>query len=188
MGLFDYLNKLNNQFFDGLKQNAIDKALSKSSNTNKEIVSKGSSTDLLQRMKELKEQGIAKDLAEAKQIIELEQLNSGIINLNVSKKDIENDAILYGLSPEEQKEFKKEKEANKKKLDINLSYEEVVQILGYVSKKEVSVSRGKKITKLYFYEYKNRIGNIAYEFEVTLKEGKVYGWKDLSTISTGKGI
>jgi hypothetical protein len=36
--------------------------------------------------------------------------------------------------------------------------------------------------KLYYGKKENRLGNDSYEFEITLKEGLVIGWKDLSNV------
>jgi hypothetical protein len=147
------LNDYNNKFFNGLKENAINNAISKS-----------------KPPKKLKMKGMDK--------------LSEIANLQRELKDIIEE---YDITPEEKKQYEIEKNEKKGKIDLNLTYEEVVNIFGKESKKDVSVSRGKKIIKLYFYEYKNRLGNTSYEFEVTLKDDKVYGWKDLLNVSTGKG-
>lgn len=110
-----------------------------------------------------------------------------IHELNLAQKELEEMISELEITPEEKKRFAILKSEMKAKIDLNLTYDEVVDIFGKESKKDISVSRGKKIIKLYFFEYENRLGNTSYEFEVTLKDDKVYGWKDLLNVSTGKG-
>lgn len=73
-------------------------------------------------------------------------------------------------------------------LMLGMSYEAVIEIKGYPSKKVENATNGHLTMKLYFGEFKNRLKNKSYKFEVTLTDGKVVGWKDLNTISTGKGV
>ncbi len=46
---------------------------------------------------------------------------------------------------------------------------------------------GKIRTKYYYVKSVNRLGNDAYDFEVTLEEGKVTGWKDRRNKGTKEG-
>ncbi len=41
-----------------------------------------------------------------------------------------------------------------------------------------NATNGKIKTKYYYEKSLNRLGNDAYDFEVTLEDGKVIGWKD----------
>ena len=41
-----------------------------------------------------------------------------------------------------------------------------------------NATNGKVKTKYYYEKSINRLGNDAYDFEVTLEDGKVTGWKD----------
>jgi hypothetical protein len=41
-----------------------------------------------------------------------------------------------------------------------------------------NATNGKIKTKYYYGKSTNRLGNVAYDFEVTLDDGKVTGWKD----------
>ena len=38
--------------------------------------------------------------------------------------------------------------------------------------------------QLYFEKHKNRLGNDAYDFEITLEAGKVIGWKNRANVAT----
>lgn len=51
-------------------------------------------------------------------------------------------------------------------------------------KKTTNLIRGEEVIKLYYGEKENRLGNQSFEFEITLKEGKIFGWKDLRNIGT----
>jgi hypothetical protein len=60
----------------------------------------------------------------------------------------------------------------------------LVESHGDWSNKSESFSNGKLKVK-YFYDYsKNRLGNAAYDFEVSTEDGIVVGWKDRRTRGT----
>ena len=62
-----------------------------------------------------------------------------------------------------------------------MDFDAVYEIKGRPSKEIENATNSKLTTKLYFGEYINRLKNKSYKFEVTLQEGKVVGWKDLTT-------
>jgi hypothetical protein len=65
-------------------------------------------------------------------------------------------------------------------LAVGMNYDHVVIWWGSEEDKKVSEAINKKeITKLYFGESKNRLGNEKFSYEVTLENGKVVGWTDL---------
>jgi hypothetical protein len=72
----------------------------------------------------------------------------------------------------------------KENIKLGLNISEIKKIGPGIDKKVTNVSRGKEITKLYFGKFVNRLGNDSFEFEVTLKEGKVTGWKDGTDVGT----
>ena len=70
------------------------------------------------------------------------------------------------------------------KLEIGISRKELRQLKGMEEHTVLNNSGGKEIAKLYYGKKKNRLGNDSYDFEVTLKDGKVTGWKDLTNVGT----
>lgn len=65
-------------------------------------------------------------------------------------------------------------------LAVGMNYDHVVIWWGSEEDKKISEAINKKeITKLYFGESKNRLGNEKFSYEVTLENGKVVGWTDL---------
>jgi hypothetical protein len=65
-------------------------------------------------------------------------------------------------------------------LAVGMNYNQVVLWWGSEESKKISEAVNKKeITKLYFGESKNRLGNEKFSYEVTLENGKVVGWVDL---------
>jgi hypothetical protein len=65
-------------------------------------------------------------------------------------------------------------------MDINHVYE----IKGKHDLKVDNVINKVEQTILYFDKHKNRLGNDAYDFEITLESGKVVGWKNRANIAT----
>jgi len=72
----------------------------------------------------------------------------------------------------------------RKELFVGMTYEMLKEIKSSHDKKTSNVSNGKETIKLYYGKKKNRLGNDSYEFEVTLQDGKVTGWKDLTNVGT----
>ena len=67
-----------------------------------------------------------------------------------------------------------------RELAIGMNYEHLKIWWGGKEDKKITEAINKKeITKLYFGESKNRLGNEKFEFEVTLENGEVIGWVDL---------
>lgn len=152
MGLFDFLIKLNNSFFDGLKKGAIDNAVKNSKKT------ETPKSPVIERMSEL----------------------------NKLAKELEDDLDYYGLSPEEERFLENQHKENMNnlisKLFVGMKYDELNEIKPPHDKKVSNVTNGKETLKLYYGKKENRLGNDSYEFEITLKEGLVIGWKDLSNV------
>ena len=72
----------------------------------------------------------------------------------------------------------------KKEVWEGMSTDMLVESQGKWSDKSESFSNGKSKVK-YFYDYsKNRLGNDAYDFEVSTEDGIVVGWKDRRTRGT----
>jgi hypothetical protein len=65
-------------------------------------------------------------------------------------------------------------------LDINHVYE----VKGKHDLKVDNVINKVEQTILYFEKHKNRLGNDAYDFEITLEFGKVVGWKNRANVAT----
>lgn len=154
MGLFSFLKSVNDAVFDGMKENTIKKV--------QKQAAKQSKNDPAAKLRRKLER-------ERKQ---MEGLTKRTKKTSLSKK--------------EEKELYIKKYGDdfanailNKKLLIGMNYEMVKKIKGKEKKKVENVSRGKEITKLYYDAYKNRQKNISYKFEITLKEGKVNGWKEL---------
>jgi hypothetical protein len=166
MGLFDFLKRKNNSFFDGLKDNAVENALQNSKSTSKP--------------KALED--LEKSIKEDNDFID--NLIDGIVSKN---SDISEDELLK-LQKERNKNLVEkygEDIGNKlfrKEFFIGMSYEMLVEVKPKHDKKVSNITNGKETIKLYYGIKKNRLGNDSYNFEVTLKEGLVVGWKDLSTI------
>jgi hypothetical protein len=72
----------------------------------------------------------------------------------------------------------------KKEVWEGMSTDMLEESQGEWSDKSESFSNGKLKVK-YFYDYsKNRLGNAAYDFEVSTEDGIVVGWKDRRTRGT----
>lgn len=65
-------------------------------------------------------------------------------------------------------------------MDINHVYE----VKGKHDLKVDNVINKVEQTILYFDKHKNRLGNDAYDFEITLESGKVVGWKNRANVAT----
>ncbi len=65
-------------------------------------------------------------------------------------------------------------------MDINHVYE----VKGKYDLKVDNVINKVEQTILYFDKHKNRLGNDAYDFEITLESGKVIGWKNRANVAT----
>lgn len=81
-----------------------------------------------------------------------------------------------------------DKKSNQQKstiqVKVGMSLSQVRKTQGMYDKSVENMSRGKKIVKVYYGEKKNRLGNKSYSYEITLKDDKVTGWKDLTNVGT----
>lgn len=167
MGLFSFLQNISDSFFESLKQNALDDQLKKVKHPPK--------TKVVTQMEKLnKEQNELDDL---------------ISKYSTPRKKI---------SKEEKKEKENEKRNQliskygkeigtklfKKQFFVDMSYEMLKEIKPRHDKKTSNVSNGKETIKLYYGKKKNRLGNDSFKLEVTLKDNKVVGWKDLTNVGT----
>ena len=100
---------------------------------------------------------------------------SDILNNIQKEKDYLNSLLDKYDKPNSNKELK---------LEIGITRKELRQLKGMEQHTVLNSSRGKEISKLYYGKKKNRLGNDSYEFEVTLQDGKVTGWKDLTNVGT----
>ena len=100
---------------------------------------------------------------------------SDILNNIQKEKDYLNSLLDKYDKPNSNKELK---------LEIGITRKELRQLKGMEQHTVLNSSRGKEIAKLYYGKKKNRLGNDSYEFEVTLQDGKVTGWKDLTNVGT----
>jgi len=100
---------------------------------------------------------------------------SDILNNIQKEKDYLNSLLDKYDKPNSNKELK---------LEIGISRKELRQLKGMEEHTVLNNSGGKEIAKLYYGKKKNRLGNDSYEFEVTLQDGKVTGWKDLTNVGT----
>lgn len=164
MGIFDFLIKLNNSFFEGLKENALKNATKAAK---KDIPSKGKS-------KPSKKTG--------------SQLVSRMSELDKAAKELEQMLNDYDLSPEDELMLENKRKENMtnliNRLFVGMTYEELIKTQPNHDKKKSNVTNGKETIKLFYGQKENRLGNDSYEFEITLKEGLVVGWKDLSNVGT----
>ena len=72
----------------------------------------------------------------------------------------------------------------KKQFFAGMTLEMLKEIKSRHDKKTSNVTNGKETVKLYYGKKKNRLGNDSFKLEVTLKDGKVTGWKDLTSVGT----
>ncbi len=156
MGFFDRLKQKSDNFFDALQQNAIDKALADAKERN--IQSEELKSDWQKQMDaiELENKKIAEKLANY----------SGPKGKCDPKTPYVN---VVSRTPEER--FKRIKLG----MDVN---ELRATMVGNPKNIVENATNGKIKTKYYYEKSTNRLGNDAYDFEVTLENGKVTGWKD----------
>jgi hypothetical protein len=159
MGFFDKLKQKSDNFFDGLQQNAIDKALAAAKEKNKQPeVSKPYGTDTDDIMERIEEGNrmIAEKMASY---------------VGPKRKDDPSIPYVNVVSRTPDERFKRIKMG----MDIN---ELRATMMGNPKNIVENATNGKIKTKYYYEKSTNRLGNDAYDFEVTLENGKVTGWKD----------
>ena len=196
MGLFDKLKKASDNFFDSLKNNAVENVLSNV------------------REQRLNQQEIDKIEDKRREKEQLEKILKGI-DLKIRKytpEELEQIRLQKELDEKEKKErnerikiiekenrekvknefFKKYgeeigKKIYKKELFVGMTLEMLKDVKGKHSEKVENVTNGKVKLKLYYEKSKNRLGNISYGFEVSLENGLVVGWKDRKNKGTKEG-
>ena len=72
----------------------------------------------------------------------------------------------------------------KKELWVGMDINHVYEVKGSHNKRVDNVINKVEKTILYFEKHKNRLGNDAYDFEITLENGKVVGWKNRANVAT----
>ena len=217
MGFFDKLKQKSDNFFDGLQQNAIDKALAvaRENDQKDDSVNK---TKNLQQLYNNSSQEEKKDILEqqyenwlnttSNSEIERQHL-SQMIRMYSDEKltpletliaerkgknklewekycEIQNEKVKQAqLKENEKKErllkiYTKEEVENiiSKKLWLGMTEEMLYEVRNLPLDISENVSKGVVKKKHYYDKSTNRLGNDAFDFEVTLEDGKVTGWKD----------
>lgn len=158
MGFFDKLKKTSDNFFDGLKQNAIDNALASAEKNNKQSQdskSYGTDTDDIMKTIEENQRKIAEKVASY----------VGPKAKYESKTPYEN--VLPRTTEERFTRIK-----------MGMDLIQLNARMGNPQNIVENASNGKIKTKYYYGKSTNRLGNDAYDFEVTLEDGKITGYKD----------
>jgi hypothetical protein len=156
MGFFDKLKQKSDNFFDGLQQNAIDKALAAAREKNKSEEESKPDWERQIDAIELENKRLAEKIASY--VGPKGKSDPKTPYINVEHR-----------TPEER--FKRIKMG----MDIN---ELRATMMGNPKNIVENATNGKIKTKYYYEKSTNRLGNDAYDFEVTLENGKVTGWKD----------
>ena len=71
-----------------------------------------------------------------------------------------------------------------KELWVGMDINHIHEIRGSHELRVDNVVNKVEQTILYFEKHKNRLGNDAYDFEITLEAGKVIGWKNRANVAT----
>ena len=71
-----------------------------------------------------------------------------------------------------------------KELWVGMDINHIYEVRGSHELKVDNVVNKVEQTILYFEKHKNRLGNDAYDFEITLEAGKVIGWKNRANVAT----
>ena len=196
MGLFDKLKKASDGFFDGLKNNAVDNALS---NAREERLKKEANDKLEDKRRE-KEQ-LDKILANIPKTLPpttKEELIEIRIRRELEEKEKnERNERIKQIEKEHREKLKNSfinkygeeigKRIYKKELFVGMTLEMLKDVKGKHSEKVENVTNGKIKVKLFYEKSKNRLGNVAFGFEVSLENGLVVGWKDRKNKGTIEG-
>jgi len=181
MGIFSFLRSISDGFFDALKDNATKQALASAKKQKKSPV--------IKKMEKLNKQNSELDdlIKNISQQAKKAKKNSGIdakkqkeYNLQLKKKN--EDEKRNNLVTKYGKETGTK--LYKKQFFVGMTYEMLKEIKSRHDKKTSSVANGKETVKLYYGKKKNRLGNDSFKLEITLKDGKVTGWKDLTNVGT----
>ncbi len=198
MGLFDKLKKASDGFFDGMKNNAVDNALTNSKeerlkNESIEIekLNRRENEELEKILSKVPIASISKklskdELEEIERVKLLEEKEKYEMNERVKLKEKEfRDKIKNELIQKYGEEIGKK--LFRKELFVGMTLEMLTEIKGKYSEKVENVTNGKVKVKLFYEKSKNRLGNISYGFEVSLEDGLVVGWKDRKNKGTKEG-
>ena len=196
MGLFDKLRKASDGFFDGLKNNAVDNALSNAREERLKIQSnekldekkrqKEELDKILSNLPKLSPPTTKEELVEIQKRKNLEEIEKKERNERIKliekehRNKIKNELIIkYGEEVG--------KKIYKKELFVGMTLEMLKDVKGNHSEKVENVSNGKVKVKLFYEKSKNRLGNVAFGFEVSMENGLVVGWKDRKNKGTKEG-
>ena len=158
MGLFDKLAKASDKFFDELKQEAIDNTLAAAKENNKQSeVPKpyGTDTDDIMKRIEDGQKMIAEKMASY--VGPKGKCDPKTPYVNVTTRTTEESF---------------------KRIKMGMDLIQLNARMGDPKNIVENATNGKIKTKYYYGKSTNRLGNVAYDFEVTLDDGKVTGWKD----------
>ena len=158
MGLFDKLAKASDNFFDELKQKAIDNTLAAAKENNKQSeVPKpyGTDTDDIMKRIEDGQKMIAEKMASY--VGPKSKCPPKTPYVNVTTRTTEESF---------------------KRIKMGMDLIQLNARMGDPKNIVENAFNGKIKTKYYYGKSTNRLGNDAYDFEVTLEEGKITGWKD----------
>ena len=67
---------------------------------------------------------------------------------------------------------------------VGMGMNHIYEVKGEYDLKVDNMINKTEQTILYFDKHKNRLGNDAYDFEITLESGKVVGWKNRANVAT----
>jgi hypothetical protein len=67
---------------------------------------------------------------------------------------------------------------------VGMDFNHVYEVKGKYELKVDNVINKVEQTILYFEKHKNRLGNDAYDFEITFESGKAVGWKNRANVAT----
>lgn len=158
MGFFDKLKQKSDNFFDGLQQNAIDKALAAAKENNKlSDVSKPYGTDTDDIMERIE--------------LESKRLNEKVASYVGPKGKCDPKTPYVNVTT-------RTTEESFKRIKMGMDLIQLNARMGDPKNIVENASNGKIKTKYYYGKTTNRLGNDAYDFEVTLEDGKITGWKD----------
>ncbi len=198
MGLFDKFKKASDGFFDGLKNNAIDSDLS---NAREERLKKEANDKLEDKRRENEQ--LDKILSKIpiplppKKLSKEESEEIKQKKLLEEKEKNERNERIKQIEKEHREKLKNSfinkygeeigKRIHKKELFVGMTLEMLKDVKGKHSEKVENVTNGKVKVKLFYEKSKNRLGNVAFGFEVSLENGLVVGWKDRKNKGTKEG-
>ncbi|MCF8342718.1 MAG: hypothetical protein K9I82_17205 [Chitinophagaceae bacterium] len=198
MGLFDKLKKASDKIFDGLSNDAANQITKKAESAKlpPDVIKQTERMELeAEKFRAfLKYGGLTpaqkerekKEREERKLVLQKEKEKEKEKKLLLKEKEKE---IYEKRKVEFIEKYGDEigKKIAKKELFVGMTLEMLKDVKGKHSEKVENVTNGKTKVKLYYEKSKNRLGNIAYGFEVSLEDGFVVGWKDRKNKGTKEG-